>query len=250
MKHAVTLFSLALLGLTSCRPDNTDGANDAAGTASPYLAREVVGVHMLSNDYNYDKVSTFLAEDLVRGTFNVEGAEMDVTDTREGGTFSWGKNKVTVAFQTSRPYQSIYHAEQAFNNLYQDGTRAVPETPEKPPLSGPNPEGTGAELPAESATGSIAQRDMSAKNDTTPSISGIKAASAQLTTPAVSTNRFAAYPGLGDKAVWDASTKSMHVLMNNHVLNVRVNTADNATVAKERAAILANVMLDRLLKSY
>ena len=250
MKHSVLFFSVALLGLAACQPDNTDGANDAAGTASPYLAREVVGVHMLSNDSDYDQVSSLLAEEFVRGTFDLGGTtEIDITDTRNGGVFSWDRNRVEVSFQTPKPYPSIYHSEYAFNNLYQSGAGNIAPQPQKAPITGPNTEGIGAELPAESATGSAAQRDTSASNDTSSNLAGIEASATRLVTPAVTTNRFVAYPGLGDKAVWDASTKSMHVLLNNHILNIRINTADAVTVAKSRAAILANVVLNQVVKN-
>ncbi len=252
MKQSAILFSIALLGMTSCRPSVTDNANDAAGTASSELARQVVGVRMLSNDALYDKASTLLAEDLVRGTFELGGdTDVEVIDDRQGGKFIWGKNEVDVSFASPRPYQSIYHAEYAFNRMYQNKRAAsMPAAAQsamagEAALSGPAPQGTGAELPAESATGAVDKRDKSAMNDTATSVSRLTPASTQLTPPAVSTANFAAYPGLGDKAVWDASTKTMHVLMNNHILSVRVNTADNMAVSQQRAAILANVMLER-----
>jgi len=243
--------------MVSCRPGNTDDANDAGGTASPHLARQVVGVRMLSNDALYDKASTLLAEDLVRGTFKLGGdTEVEVIDEAQGGKFMWGKNEVDVSFATARPYQSIYHAEYAFDRMYQNKGAATMSMPtadsdmaEKEPLSGPGPEGTAAEMPAESATGSIAKRDTSAKNDTATTVSGVTPAATQLVKPAVNTSRFAAYAGLGDKAVWDMSTRTMHVLLNNHILNVRVNTSDNMTVSRERAAILANVMLSEVLNN-
>ncbi|MBO0949062.1 hypothetical protein [Fibrella forsythiae] len=257
MKKSAILFSITLLGMTSCRPNVTDDANDAGGTASPYLAKQVVGVRMLSSDAPYEKASNLLAEDLVRGTFELGGdTELEVVDEKQGGKFIWGKNEVDVSFATQRPYQSIYHAEYAFDRMYQNKPAAKmtmdadPDMAEKAPQSGPAPEGTGAEQPAESATGTIEKKDASAKNDTASSVSRQTAVAARLVTPAVTTSRFAAYPGLGDKAVWDASTKTMHVLLNNHILNVRVNTSDNVTMARQRAAILANVMLDEVLGSH
>ena len=254
MKQSVILFSVALVGMVSCRPDVTDGANDAGGTASPYEARNVVGVRMLSSDAPYEKASTLLAEDLVRGTFDLGGTtEMEVFDNDQGGKFVWGKNEVGVSFATARPYQSIYHAEYAFDRMYQnkpaEKITSVDELdrPKKTSLSGPSPEGTASERPAESASGLAANKDGSARNDTSTSISGVTAAAAQLTEAAVNTARFAAYPSLGDKAVWDTSTKTMHVLLNNHILNVQVKTSDNTTVSRQRAAILANVMLNEVL---
>lgn len=256
MKQSAILLPIALLGLVSCHPNTLDDANDAGGTASPYLARQVVGVRMLSSDAPYEKASNLLAEDLVRGTFELGGTELEVVDEPQGGKFIWGKNEVDVSFATPRPYPSIYHAEYAFDRMYQNKPAskmtmaADPDMSEKAPISGPEPEGTAAETPAESASGGIAKRDASAKNDSATSISRETPAATQLTTPAVTTARFTAYPDLGDKAVWDASTKSMHVLLNNHILTVRVNTSDKVAVARQRAAILANVMLDEVLSGH
>ncbi|HEX9956763.1 MAG TPA: hypothetical protein VGA96_05900 [Fibrella sp.] len=257
MKQSAILFSIALLGMMSCRPGTSDDANDAAGTADAALARQVVGLNTLSNDALYDKASTLLAEELVRGTFELEGGtEVEVIDEHQGGKFVWGKNEVDISFATPRPYQSVYHSEYAFNRMYQNKKAATmtqapaPVMAQEAPLSGPETEGTGAEVPAESATSTINSRDMSARNDTSTSVSGVTPAAAQVTAPAVNTDRFAAYPGLGDKAVWDASTKTMHVLLNNHILNVRVNTSDNMVVSRQRAAKLANVMLDEVLSSH
>ncbi|MEZ0486462.1 hypothetical protein [Fibrella aquatica] len=245
MKQSAILLSFAFLGMISCRPATEEGANDSGAP----LARQVVGVRSLSNDALYEKASTMLAEEFVRGTFNVEdGTEIETIDEKNGGKFVWGKNEVDVSFASSRPYQSIYHAEYAFDRMYQNKPAtpmtedADPDMTGRGPLSGPAPEGTGAELPAESATGTIAKRDTSAQNDTATSVSRVTAAAARLATPAVSTTRFAAYPGIGDKAVWDASTKTLHVLLNNHILNVRVNTTDNMAMSRQRAAMLANVL--------
>ncbi len=257
MKQSAILLSIALLGMTSCRPGNTDGANDAAGTADANLARQVVGVRTLSNDALYDKASTLLAEDLVRGTFELGGdTEVEVVDEHQGGKFIWGKNEVDVSFATPRPYQSVYHSEYAFDRMYQNKPAAVmaqvasSDMAEEEAQTGPEPEGTGAEMPAESETGSMEKRDMSAENDTATSVSRVTPAATKVTTPAINTTRFAAYPGLGDKAVWDASTKTMHVLLNNHILNVRVNTSDNMAMSRQRAAILANVMLEEVLAGH
>ncbi|RYG60230.1 hypothetical protein EON80_24920 [bacterium] len=62
MKKSAILFSTIVLGMTSCRPNVTDDANDAGGTASPYLAKQVVGVRMLSSDAPYEKASNLLAD--------------------------------------------------------------------------------------------------------------------------------------------------------------------------------------------
>lgn len=249
MKKSTFLLAIAVSALASCRPDTTDGANDAGGTASPYLAREVVGVHMLSNDANYDEPCNYLAEEFVRGTFKLGAdTELEAVDGPKGCTFSWGGNQVMISFGSKKPYPSIYHAEYVFDKMYQPGVaQPMEQAPEKAAYTGPATQGTGAELPAESATGTAAQRDTSAANDTATSVSRITAVATKLTTPAASTGRFVAYPGLGDKAVWEPSARVMHVLLNNHILNVQVKTNGKPDQAKAQAAILANVVFNEVI---
>ncbi|MEZ0608841.1 hypothetical protein ACAW74_10020 [Fibrella sp. WM1] len=249
MKNSILPLSLALLALASCRPSTQDNANDAGGTANAKLAREVVGVRMLSNDANYDEPCNYLAEEFVRNTFKLGATtEVEKVDGPRGCTFSWENNQVTVSFGSVKPYPSIYHAEYVFNKLYQPGVKQpMAMTDEKPALSGPEPEGTAAEQPAESATGSIAKRDTSAANDTANTTSRVTAAAAKLTTPAASTGRFLAYPGLGDKAVWEPTARVMHVLLNNHILNVQVKSSAKPAQAQAQAAILANVIFNEVV---
>jgi hypothetical protein len=249
MKQSILLLPVAFLALTSCRPDTTDGANDAAGTASPHLAREVVGVHMLSNDADYDEPCNYLAEEFVRGTFKL-GADITLEkfDGPKGCSFRWASNEVTVTFGNRKPYPSIYHAEDIFNKNYQPGVaQPYEKTEQKLALSGPNPEGTVAEQPVESATGTIAQRDTSAANDTATSVSRVPAAAARFVSPVVSAGRFLAYPGLGDKAVWEPQARVMHVLLNNHILNIGVKTNGKPAQQQAQAAILANVILNAVV---
>lgn len=252
MKQSTILLAVALMALASCRPNTTDDANDAGGTASPYLARSVVGVRMLANDANYEEAGSYLAEEFVRGTFKLpEDTKLEVTSTHKGGVFEWGKNEVVVSFGSARPYQSIYQAEYIFNKLYQPGVAAQMDAiPEKEALSGPEPEGTGAEHAAEAPTGLAAKRDTSAANDSATSVSRVTPVATKLTPPAESTGKFVAYPGLGDKAVWDPTNRTLHVLLNNHILNVQVKTADTPAVAQQRAAILANVIFHEVVGDY
>jgi hypothetical protein len=258
MKINPLLYTLPVLFLSSCfKGDNattTDAANDAAGTGSPYLAKKVVGVNMLSNDASYDEPCNVLGEEFVRSMFKLEGtAEMVELDYPNGCTFEWGGNKVSLAFGGEKPYPSIYQAEYIFNKKFQDG--AAPEAEEMEghgehaPLSGPAPEGTAAERPATSPEGSKSANvdaDKTADNDSSNSVSGVTSAAVHLTKPAVSTGQFIAVPGVGDKAVWEPAKGAMHVLYNNHIVNVRVSTKDAPAVRKERAVNLAEVLIDKI----
>ena len=252
MKQSTSLLALAVMTLASCQPNTTDDANDAGGTGSAILAKSVVGVRMLANDANYEEAGSYLAEDFVRNTFKLgEDTKLEVVNTRKGGVFEWDKNEVVVSFGSPRPYQSIYHAEYVFDKLYQPGVAAEMDAePEKEALSGPNTEGTGAEHAAESATGMAAKRDTSAANDSATTVSRVTPVATKLTAPAQSAGAYVAYPGLGDKAVWDPTNRTMHVLLNNHILNVQVKTADTPAVAQQRAAILANVIFHEVVGDY
>jgi hypothetical protein len=243
------IYALPLLFATACAPNSPDDAGDAGGTGSPYLAKEVVGVHMLSTDTNYDKLSEDLTEEFVRNTFKLgETTEVEVEDTRDGIEYSWGKNHLIVKMGGEKPFASIYTAEASFDRMFQPGAAREAEAMAartKPPVSGPATQGTGVEGPGiESGKVGV---DASVLNDSsqhpTP---GITAVAAHLTAPAEDTEKGEAIEGLGDKAIWEPKTETLHVLMNNHILNLTVETADREAIKKERAITLAEVLLANL----
>jgi len=251
LKSLILAFPLLCL---ACGNPTTDDANDAAGTASPYLAREVVGVHMLTNDTDYDKPCNVLGEEFVRSAFNLGATtEMLELDYPNGCTFEWGGNKVSMAFGGQKPYPSIYHAEYIFDKFYQGGAGQVSgqsgEMGPVAPLSGPDTRGTGAERPVtepEGAESGDIDADSTAGNDSSESISGITSAATQFAKPVISTDRFVAVPNVGDKAVWEPAAGAMHVLYNNHIVNVTVMTKDAPAVRKQRAQSLAEVLVDKV----
>lgn len=262
MKTKLLLLAIPMFGLSSCffgdNAPSSDDANDAAGTGSPYLAREVAGVHMLTNDANYDEPCNILGEEFVRSAFKL-GATTELTelDHPNGCEFEWGGNKVAMAFGGPKPYPSIYHAEYIYDKMYQGGARQVSgqmgTTAEKPAISGPETEGTGAERPAIEPKGGAeadVDEDASADNDSSNSISGVTSVAAQFTKPVVSAGRFEAVPGVGDKAVWDPSKGALHVLYNNHIINITVRTKDKPEVRKQRAESLAEVLIDKVAEGH
>ena len=102
MKQSIILLPLAILALTSCRPNTTDDANDASGTGGAELARAVVGVRMLSSDAKYEEAGNYLAEEFVRGTFELgEDTKLEVTNTREGAFLSGIKTR--LSFPSAQP---------------------------------------------------------------------------------------------------------------------------------------------------
>lgn len=261
MKINPLLYAVPALLLSACfqgeNAPNTDDANDAAGTGSPYLARDVAGVHMLSEDhrFGYDEPCNMLDEGFIQNI--VDADEVTTLDYRNGCEFRTPKGNVTVAFGGPRPYPSIYHAEYIFNKEYQGQVGQVSgqmgETGEKSPISGPNPEGTGAERPAiepEGGAQADIDDDASTPNDSSNSISGVTSAAAQFTPPAVSTGRFVAVSGIGDKAVWEPAKSTLHVLMNNHILNVGINTKVAPAERQQKAVQLAGVVLNQFTEDY
>ncbi|RYF54434.1 MAG: hypothetical protein EOO39_39365, partial [Cytophagaceae bacterium] len=79
-----------------------------------------------------------------------------------------------------------------------------------------------------------------------PQHGGITAATPALTKHAVSTGNYEAVKNVGDKAVWDASTGAMHVLYNNNIISVTVETKDKPELKKEHALSLVEVLIDKI----
>lgn len=222
-----------LLLLLGCKDtgNTTDAANDAAGTGSPFEAREVSGVRMLTTDFNYDKICNLLEEGFVQGTFELGGlSKMTTTDTPTGCRYAWNEGNVTIAFGGRHPYPSIYHAEYTFNRLYQPKSLPNPsKSGNEPSLFGPAPQGTGAEWPAIGIN--------QPANSSEP---------VGLTKPAYTTQRAVALQNVGDKALWNPDTQTLHVLYLHHILSIRVDTRNRTAVNQDRAVNIARVIIDRL----
>lgn len=263
MKLHTFLLAFPLLCLTSCfsgdNATDNDDANDAAGTADPYLAREVVGVWQLSTDqrFGYDEPCNILNEGIIENTFNIGATEkLETLDYQNGCKFKWKGGETTIAFGGAKPYPSIYHAEYIFDKMYQGGKGQVSGQMgypgEKPALSGPDPEGTGANGPADgmlegntkTKAGADIDADKSPNNDSSAHVTGITSAAEQFAKPVKSAGKFQAVSGVGDKAVWDPSTSTIHVLYNNHIVSVGVQTKDKPTVRQQKAQALALLVLN------
>ncbi len=206
---------------------------------------------MLSIDANYDELSNYLTEEFVTGTFNLEGVTLEKVDQPNGCDFQWGTNKIGLTMGGRRPFPSIYHAEYVFDRLYQPNSEKLAEqqemaAEEKEPISGPAPEEIGAEMPVAMDGRAAAKRDTSAATDTANTVSRVTPQAAKLVEPATSQAGFVAVTGVGDKAVWETAKQTMHVLYNNHILNVRVQTADPESLKRQRAVTLAKVVLEQV----
>ncbi len=247
MKIKSLILAFPVLCLACSSPSSpSDPASQM--DASPIIARRPSGVTALTVDLNYDEPCNILGEEYVRSTFNLdETVKLDEVHEHNGCEFGWAGNKVLVSFGGSKPYESIYLAEYMFDRMYQDKPAIVMtktiEAAHDSTISGPETEGTNAES---SATETPDAPEHHTTDDNQPQHGGITAATPHLTKPAVSTGHFEAVPNVGDKAVWDASTGAMHVLYNNHIINVTVETKNKAEVRKEHAQSLAEVLIDKI----
>lgn len=246
MKLKSLIVALPVLCFACSNPgsDTSDPASQM--DASPILAKRPTGLAALTTDFNYDEPCNILGEEYVRQTFNLgETVKLEEGHEHGGCDFAWeGGSKVVVSFGGTRPYSSTFMAEYQFDKMYQGKSDAQPE-----PVAdvheqemtnsseGTNPEA----MVADSAVS-----EHPATEDHQPTHGGVTAATPHLTAPAVSKGNFEAVANVGDKAVWDATTGAMHVLYNNHIINVTVETKDKAEVKKERAASLVEVIIEKI----
>lgn len=243
LKSLILAFPVLCL---ACNSPSSPSDPASQMEASPLLAKKVAGVNMLSVDFNYDEPCNILGEEYVRQTFNLdEKTELAEEITHDGCEFEWSGNKVVVSFGGARPFASVYQAEYNFDKMYQAKpaeTLTAPvsqSTLVESAMSGPETEGTGAEVSAADSTHHNT-------DDKHPDHAGESAATPPLTGHAVSKGNFKAVPNVGDKAVWDASTGAMHVLYNNHIINIMVETKGKAEQKKEQAASLVDVLIEKI----
>jgi len=179
-----------------------------------------------------------LGEEYVRATFGVaEDVAISEGHEEDGCSFEWAGTKVDLSFVGTRPFESIFRAEYVFDVRYQNKPKAAEVPIEKPePITKENPEQT-ATASADPKTDASADGATESDSVSLPT---------PMAEPAVTTSRFAAVTGLGDKAVWDASTGTMHVLYINHVFSVRVESKDSAATRKDRAESISEAMLEKI----
>jgi len=218
LKSLILALPVLCFACNSSISDTSDPASQM--DATPLLARHVSGLQTLATDNNYEEPCTILGEEYIRDVFKLEETvALEEGHHHEGCEFSWAGHKVQVAFGGARPYSSIYLADYMFDKMYQSKheTTAAPavEDVNKMAESGPKTEGTGAE-------GSPADSTHQTQNDHQPEHSGVSAS--MNTEHAVSTGHYEAVPEVGDKAVWDAKTGAMHVLYNNNIISVMVES--------------------------
>lgn len=250
MKIKSLIWAFPVLCL-ACNNASTPADPASQMDASPIHAKKVAGVDMLTVDFNYDDPCNILGEEYIRGLFNVSPTtKLEEVRDHDGCGFAWSGNKILVSFAGERPYSSIYLAEYTFDRKFQGKSAAMqevtPSAPKSVTLTDDSDEGNN-ESAAVTDAGAADKADST--SDAHPNHGGVTAASPKLTKSAVNEGKYEAVPHVGDKAVWDASTGAMHVLFNNHIINVQVETKGNAETKKEHAQNLAEVVIDKILEN-
>jgi|GEM_PF-2000231 len=259
-----SLFLLALCGLTACfqgdHANTTDDANDAAGTGdNAELAREVTGVWLLSTDYNYQERCNYLPVEFIQNLFNLnKSVELTKYDIPDGCEIRLNNgDKVGFYFDKKSPFESTFQSEYAFDKKYQpqqidkarttmDAANVDPAQIKQQSYHGPKPEGTGADLPI-STVSARTGLDSSAKNNSSDQLSAnLTPVGAHLTDPAKNTSVGVAVQNVGDKALWEPDTRTLHVLHINHIFSVVVRLKGDEATAKQGAIDLARVLTSRL----
>lgn len=236
MKIKSLILALAVLSLASCT--NTDSSDPASNAdASPLLAKQVVGVNMLSADSKYDEPCTILGEEYVRHAFNLtEETKLEEVAEHDGCAFEWAGNKVLVSFGSEKPYESIFVAENDFDKMYlgksTKATAPVAEAPADTTKKEPVTAGTATEEVAANGTDKSPATEVHAPAHHTESAAG--------------KGSFESVSGIGDKAVWNSATGAMHVLYANHIINVTVESKGKPEARKEQAQSLVDVLIEKI----
>ncbi|GAB3715496.1 hypothetical protein GCM10027592_56120 [Spirosoma flavus] len=247
MKIKSLLLALPALCF-ACSSSSTDVSDPALQMeASPILARRVAGVNSFANDFSYEAPCHILEEDLIRQTLNLtKETELAEGHEHDGCAFEWAGNKVILSFGGVKPFSSVQVAEYNFDRMYQGKPEAVVEEPveeaKEAATSGPEPEGTNSETPA---TDSTEQKP----TDSHPTHSGVTSAMPSPAHHAVKSGNYEPVSGVGDKAVWDASTGQLHVLYNNHIINVTVESKGKAEEKKHQAETLSEVLIEKIAEN-
>lgn len=236
------------LGLVACSTQERDNMSTGtgAGNGDPYVARRVSGMYMLSTDYRYQETCNYLPEEFVRNLFQlgdkVELAKYSGLDNCE---LRWGNNKIGFYLESKRPFESIYQSEYYFNKLFQPkANEAADQEEAKPTIFGPQPQGTGAEVPV--GEGPTLKQDSARGGDPSAPLSGMTSPVPPLVTPAQDTPTGEAVNGVGDKAIWEPGKKALHILYNNHVFSVVAQMPASPDKLKQGAIGLAKVVVQSL----
>lgn len=264
MNNQLKWIPLAML-CVACGGSNSGRYADLgnnSGNERP-LARFVSGSFTLSEDTKYDKLCNVLDEGYMSSIFDLEHGDVSVKDGKNSCEFWWGDKKHVVVSTTGyRAFPSTYQAEAMFDSLYQTKEYATRHRRiHRPSIFGPSTEGTVSEGPAmgayiatapgSSGTGNNegparGADSTAAAGDTAQAGSGkIRDVSPAMVEPPKNSPAGKAITGVGDKAIWSASTRTLHILSDNHIFHIMVDNGKSTASDLAMAKQLASIVLDK-----
>ncbi|MGV3560512.1 hypothetical protein [Larkinella arboricola] len=242
---------LPLCGLLACG-DTTGGATGDTGGGGRRvegLGREVSGSRRLSEYYQYSLPCDYINQSSLVSMLGLEeGATLTWTDTEAACEVSANNKKLVVLSTTSpRPFESVFHAEYYFDRLYDPS--ALNKRGRKQFYTGPDPEGTGAESPA-GGVGNSSTADQAtvagAPTDSTQVHSEPGVPRTQLDDNDEIRAGSQPVPGAWEKAVWNARTRTLHILNLEHVFHITVNHGPTAAADSLHAAQLGTLLVQQI----
>jgi len=242
MRTRWTVWALSLLALGCGGPDSgTQG--DGSTSEQRENGRYPTGTFLLSQDVKYEKACNDFGEGFIASMFDVEETtKITTVDSQNGCDFNWNnKKQVSLSTTHDKPFQSIYQAEFYFDSLYQPAVFAQNRRVRHPAYTGPYTEDTQSEGPTEGMTNHKTQgrgQDSSAVNDTAYTVAR----------NTVNSAAGRAIEGVGDKAIWDDKSRTLHVLYLHHVIHIMVNHGPTPAEDLGHARQLALVWMDKMSK--
>ncbi|WP_421826257.1 hypothetical protein [Larkinella sp.] len=243
-------ISISLLGLLACGGGSSGTADiDSGGGArhaSNILGRQVSGTRLLSEYYKYNMPCYYIGEASLKSMFNLEEAVPLIWKETESTCEVVLNNKklVVLSTTTDRPFESVFHADYYFNRLYQP--EALDRRGPQQPYTGPEPQGTGAESPVGGAGTNSSAGNSAVAGAPNDSIQ-VHAAPGQLASAQLKdSDEQQAGPqpvaGVWEKAVWDAKSRTLHILNLQHVFHITVSHGPTAKMDSLNATKLGALL--------
>ncbi|KAA9349222.1 hypothetical protein [Larkinella humicola] len=243
-------IAISLLGLLACGGGSSGTADiDSGGGArhaSNTLGRQVSGTRLLSEYYKYNMPCYYMGGASLKSMFNLEEDAPLIWKETESTCEVVLNNKklVVLSTTTDRPFESVFHADYYFNRLYQP--EALDRRGRKQPYTGPEPQGAGAESPVGGVGNNSSAGNSSVAGAPNDSIQ-VNAAPGQLASAQLkdSDEQQAGpqpVPGVWEKAVWDAKSRTLHILNLQHVFHITVNHGPTAKMDSLNATKLGALL--------
>ena len=238
---------LSFCGLLACGDSDSSNPNSGGGDRHiEGLGRQVSGSRLLSEYYKYNMPCYYISESSIASLLNLTDAASITWNESESVCEVMLNNKKVVALSTTsiRPFESVFHADYYFNRLYQP--EALDRPGKKLPFTGPDPEGTGAESPVGGVGNNSSTGNSSVAGAPNDSIRYHAApgnlATSQLDDSDEQKAGPQAVPGVWEKAVWDAKSRTLHILNLQHVFHITVNHGPTAATDSLNATKLGALL--------